>query len=313
MQQVEIFRSGEAAHRFKTPEEAFVEFLNLDVAGGNPSPATVLTYRSSLKTFFSWCKASDIRPEMATPFDIKQYRETISKIFAPATTRLKLSCLKRFFDGIVVYAGTRHDNPVLNIRASMRGSGDRIKYLSPEKARLLVYTPDLRKIKGVRDRAMLSLMLGHGLRTCEIANMEISDIVETNITVRGKGGRTRQLPLVKKTQAAIRSWLDVRPNDVKSNSLFIGLQREKRKRTGIGVRGIRKAIDVYLRRVGAKTKGVSCHSLRHTFATCARRNGAGLEFIQAILGHKSIKTTEIYSKIVGVEQNNPAEFVEFLL
>jgi integrase/recombinase XerC len=140
-----------------------------------------------------------------------------------------------------------------------------------------------------RDYAILQVFLQTGIRVSELANLKRDDIdfVKPAITVRGKGCVEREIALEKKGIHALKSYLAVRPESI-SKRVFLNYQGEP-----ISERGIRKLVVKYRKEAGI-TKKASCHTLRHTFATCKAEKGVPAYQLQLWLGHANLNTTQIY-------------------
>jgi site-specific recombinase XerD len=140
-----------------------------------------------------------------------------------------------------------------------------------------------------RDYAVLQVFLQTGIRVSELANLTTEDIdfIKPAITVKGKGSVEREIALEKKGIHALKSYLAIRPNSI-SKRVFLNYQGEP-----ISERGIRKLVVKYRKEAGI-TKKASCHTLRHTFATCKAEKGVSAYQLQQWLGHANLNTTQIY-------------------
>lgn len=150
---------------------------------------------------------------------------------------------------------------------------------------------------GVRDLALISLMLDTGLRLAEVVRLELGDVDLTTRAVRvrsGKGGKDRVVFLGKRATRAIRAWLGARGHIAGEEALWLSRTGEALTR-----RGVQEAI----KRAGraAKIEGVrlSAHTLRHTAASLYVRNGGDIASLQRLLGHSTITVTETYLHAVG--------------
>jgi integrase/recombinase XerD len=169
-------------------------------------------------------------------------------------------------------------------------------WLTFEEVELLLAAPDANSSRGIRDRAMLQLMYAAGLRVSELVGLPLSavDLRRGLVSVLGKGGKQRLVPIGEVAMKAIESYLDgiralkARPRDI---TLFLSPRGGPMTRQGFW-----KLIVAYARGVGI-TKQVSPHKLRHSFATHLLQNGADLRAVQAMLGHADIATTEIYTHV----------------
>jgi integrase/recombinase XerD len=147
--------------------------------------------------------------------------------------------------------------------------------------------------RGIRDRTMLTLMYAAGLRVSELCALRLADIDRQAgfVSVLGKGGKRRLVPIGDVALAALDSYLAQAPKTVSAGPVFISSWGGPLTRQGFW-----KIVLRYARRVGI-TKPISPHKLRHSFATHLLEGGADLRSVQAMLGHANIATTEIYTHI----------------
>jgi site-specific recombinase XerD len=292
--------------------EQFARFLKIDIANGDATKTTVRTYFSNVKGFLVWCKYNDIAPQDCLESDIKDYRESlITAKQSKATIAKKLSIIRRFFDMIMATKAI-DSNPVCNIKPPKDKTSrvEKVKFLSRNTVKAL-----LDSVSDTRDKAIITLLVLHGLRTVEIARLKVSDVqIDKNtLLVNGKGNKARTVFFTDKTKQIMLAWLcDREQYQAKNDSLFLS---KHHSRVGGAIENpdvIRALVNGYLRNIGVE-KGTSCHSLRHSYATLSLANGADLQAISDSLGHSSIATTQIYAKILDREKNNPTKFIDELL
>jgi len=297
--------------------DAFAAFLRLNVAQGDASPETVRSYHAHVGQFVDWCTSQELNPAEATEETLEAYRaHLVGEGYERGTIAVKLSVVRRLYEA-ATWRGLRPDNPAAGLKAPKeRGTrADRVKYLPLAGFRELLDAPDKTTPKGKRDRAILALLGYHGLRVSEVARLPLDGLHLGDpawVTVTGKGAKTRQVYLTTKTRKTLETWLAARPAGGGHRRVFVTLD----KRTGgepLSGRSIRRMVDGHLEALGLKEDGVSCHSLRHSFATWSLAGGAKLEAIQDALGHSSVETTQVYAKIVDKMQENPTVFLEKLL
>jgi site-specific recombinase XerD len=296
---------------------AFRDFLRLDVADGAPSKETIRSYWSSVNQFVSWCREGGIEPGGAVEDDVRDYRAwLIEQEYTRSTIGNKLVAVRRFYE-MAVARGFRGDNPAKGLRApkDRTDRAERVKWLPLAAVQRLLNAPDLKLIKGVRDRAILGLMALHGLRTIEIQRLNLEDVdLEAGeagaLAVFGKGDKRRSVLLVAQTAEMVKAWLRVRDQVVRTGEVALFPSCWRVNPGGrMSRRGIRTMVDGYLTALGLKREGVSCHALRHSCGTLSRAAGAELDAIADQFGHASVVTTQIYSKIVDKHKNNPAKFL----
>jgi integrase/recombinase XerD len=170
--------------------------------------------------------------------------------------------------------------------------------MSVEEIDLLLNAIDLSKPGGERNRAMLEIIYGCGLRVSELVNLKISSIFfsEGFLRITGKGDKERLVPLGSVAQKRLKIYLDtVRPHIavVKGNEDVVFLNLRGRKLTRVSVFNLIKEL---VKKTGLK-KNISPHTFRHSFATHLVEGGADLRAVQEMLGHESITTTEIYTHL----------------
>lgn len=292
--------------------QALADFLRLSVADGDASPKTIRNYQTEFKLFCEWCESCGIHPAMATEDDLRSYRATLIDDYKRGTISTKLSSLRRIYDA-AVWRGLRLDNPARGLKAPKDKTTreDAIKFLPLEGFKRLLSLPD-----NARDRAILALMGYHGLRVEEIVNLSLDDLnlggELPTISVTGKGSKTRRVHLIERSEAALSAWLNTRRGQSDDSAVFVSIGNRGRGER-LTTRGVRAMVDGYLSQAGLKAEGVSCHSLRHSFATWSLAGGAKLTAISGAMGHSSIETTQVYAKIVDRINENPARYLSALM
>jgi len=295
----------------------FASFLRLHVAEGDASPATVRSYMAQVRQFVAWCEGAGLSPELATEGDLASYRRHLVEAgYARSTVATKLAAVRRFYDAAQSW-GLRGDNPGAGLRAprDRTGAAARVKYLPIEGLRRLLRLPDGRTVAGRRDRAALLLMALQGLRVAEVAGLALGDYHAgdpATLTVTGKGAKVRTAHLVPATVKALEAWLRSRASLARCDRLFVALDHAHRGGP-VTTRGLRLVVDGYLAEAGLKAAGVSCHSLRHSFATWSYAQGGDLLAISREIGHAKITTTQVYADLVDAVASNPAAKLEGFL
>jgi len=174
--------------------------------------------------------------------------------------------------------------------------------LRPREASELVEAPavareatPLERAIGERDRAVLELMYGSGLRVAEVAGLTVDrlDLLRGRVTVMGKGSKEREVPLSDPARDALETYLRHGRGELSDGSAYAFFNRRKHP---IGVRDIRRLVGRY----GQLTLGgrhVTPHTLRHSFATHLLEGGADIRAVQELLGHASVATTQRYTHV----------------
>lgn len=163
--------------------------------------------------------------------------------------------------------------------------------LSPEQVEKLLNEPKLNLETEARDKAVLEVLYGSGLRVSEVCSLKINDVDDRFVKVKGKGSKERMVPIGKKAIEAIDYYLCHYRKDEASGFLFITSQKKPIDRILVW-----KRIKFYASRAGIE-QSFSPHTLRHAFATHLLENGADLRVIQEMLGHASIATTDRYTHV----------------
>ena len=212
----------------------------------------------------------------------------------PSTISRKISSVKQLF-GYLVEAGVIKKNPAGAVTAPkiMRYHPH---YLSPREIEMMIEAAQEQAKNGRRDRMIVELLYGSGLRISELIGLKLSDIeFEAGfIRVTGKGNKQRLVPLGGYARSAVESYLAEAPDkkDEKSGNLLL--------RNNLGKAfsrvGLWRIVKKLVARAGI-SKPVSPHTLRHSFATHMLEGGADLRVVQEMLGHADISTTQIYTTI----------------
>ena len=204
-----------------------------------------------------------------------------------------LSALRSFFTWLCM-EGERKDNPCDGIESPKIG-----RYLpsvlSLEEVDAIMASVDTGNPSGLRDRAILEVLYGCGLRVSEAVDLRISRIFfdEEFLSVIGKGDKQRIVPLGEVAADALKAWLAVRWDAEKEFSDFVFLNRKGHPLSRVSMFNLVKKQAL----AAGITKEISPHTFRHSFATHLIENGADLRAVQEMLGHESILTTEIYTHI----------------
>ena len=275
------------------------------------SSNTESSYRRDVEEFFSFCGKM---PDDVSTDDVVSWlsarSESVADTGGPFSTgsgkshkgeggvsrrsqaRL-LSSLRSFF-GWYVEDGNRNDNPCDGVDTPKLG-----RYLpdvmSVEEVSAVMDAVDLSSPNGRRDRAVLEVLYGCGLRVSEVSSLNISNIYleDGYVRVFGKGNKERIVPIGEVASKSVSDYLEVRGVPAPGCEDILFLNRFGRALSRVSVFKIVKdsvsAAGIY--------KNVSPHTFRHSFATHLIENGADLRVVQEMLGHESILTTEIYTHV----------------
>ncbi len=258
------------------------------------SPATLRNYAHALDLLFLLLDQRNL-----DSLDAAQVRRFIGVLHAKGlsarTLALTLSAWRGCYRWLVRQRGFR-SNPVLGIRAP-KAARPLPKALSVEAAQRLLEDGGEDSVVSLRDRAMFELLYSSGLRLGELVALNVDDgrldLPQGEVTVTGKGAKTRTVPVGARAREALRQWLLVRNNLATQGekAIFVG---SRGKRIAPAVVGVR--LRAWARRRGLN-QPVHPHMLRHSFATHLLQSSQDLRAVQEMLGHSSISTTQVYTHL----------------
>jgi len=268
-------------------------FVYLDAEQGC-SAATIAAYRSDLKLFREFLQNDETRPiiEAVTPDVLRRYIAAMSAQGLAAATRARRLHALRSLWRYLELTDLVNENPTRKIATPKRDQ--RLpSYLTVEEAgRLLAACDDNHYVDlAFRDRAILTVLIYQGLRRAELLGLGEGDVdlkAMTLLVRRGKGGKSRLLPLAGPTAEAIEDWLEFRSAS-SDGALFVTRGGNAMCPTDLN-RMFRRTV----KRSGIRRVGVTLHTLRHTFATLLLKEGVDVRTLQRLLGHASIETTALY-------------------
>ncbi len=264
----------------------------------NDSPHTLRNYGADLEEFLAYFSPPNSEPPPLAAIDLLSLREWLGHLYdrgqKPATIRRKLASLRSLFR----FLAREH---------RMEGNPARLLRL-PKMPKTLPEVPntevtnalidgssreDLDRPFPERDRLLLELLYGCGLRISEAVglNLEDFDRGERWVRVRGKGRKERQIPYGTKAAEALETWLKVRQSETEPRALF--LNHRGLRLTDRGARNLVRFYATYV----AGDSSIHPHTLRHAFATDLLSSGADLRAIQELLGHSRLSTTQKYTQV----------------
>lgn len=275
-----------------SPESRLVEL----VTGSLTNPKTIRSYQDSLEHFLNW--RGDAPMSRAT---VQAYVQSLTAGgLASSSVNVRLCAVRK-----MVHEAAEHgllDGLTAQMIASVKGIPKRGQrsgnWLTHSQAQDLLEIPSLESWMGLRDRAILGIFVGCGLRVSEVAALTLEHLQQREgrwviLDLIGKRNRVRTVPMPAGVKSSIDAWLEVtgleagrvfRPLTTRGNQLH--------KREKLSVEALGRLVGKYGERIGASN--LAPHDLRRTFAKLARKGGAALEQIQLALGHASIETTDTY-------------------
>jgi len=272
----------------------FLEYLAVEKA---LSANTVAAYRRDVRKFVGFLKAGKIPWGRVSEETLAAFvrRESGAGLSARSLARL-VSALRSFFR-FSVLSGFLKKDPSSRLTTPSTWLA-LPKFLTVDEAEALLRAPDPGKPHGVRDRAMLEVLYGSGLRVSELASLRHAEINRDDgfLVCRGKGGKERIVPLGRAACEAVGRYLaEVRPRlDPNGGREELFLSRRGRPFTR---QGIWKLLRQHAVRAGLDATRITPHVLRHSFATHLLERGADLRSVQLMLGHSRITTTQIYTHV----------------
>ena len=271
--------------------EQFYLYLEAEKAS---SPLTVQAYRADMKSFVGFLEREGVIPEVpnVTPTVLRNYLIDMTRRGLKASSRARRLHALRSFWRYLVTTDVVTSNPCDRL-ATPRRVKPIPEYLTPDECQALLDATEEQyySLLAVRDRAVLSVLVYCGLRRREVLNLRMGDIDLANRTlkvIRGKGNRSRVVPLTDHPAEAIGEWLDARPTK-EHDVLFTG--RDGRP---LQPHGLNDAFHRAATGAGVARPGVSLHTLRHSFATMLLHSQVDLFSLQKLLGHASIESTAVY-------------------
>jgi integrase/recombinase XerD len=308
-----IYKQKKLNERFIKPKVAiehtgFYQYLqryNEQMGMRNYSEVTLHRRDSDLRRFFAWCEARSLNePKEITKAILENYQQYLfyyrqdnDKPLSPTTRNHYINSVKALFKWLA-QENYLAFNPAADI-VPPRPMATRLPIvLSEGQVEHLLQQPDLTTLQGLRDKAILELFYATGLRRLELCRLGIRDLVMPQQVLyvrKGKGGKDRVLPMGERAHYWVERYLtESRPKLIESiheEAVFINNYGNPYRDNKLG-----DLVTRYLKKAHIKTDG-SCHLLRHAMATHMMENGAELRYIQVMLGHADLSSTQIYAHV----------------
>ena len=265
MKNLELFRTF-AENMEKDIIKSYVRYLKLQ---RNMSPNTLDAYQRDLRKLLDYLDHEEKDARDVTLEDLEAFSAGLHDIGIHPRSQCRILSGVRSFFRFLQLDGYRDDDPTELLESPQIGE-HLPEVLTPQEVDQLEASIDLSKWEGHRNRAIIEVLFSCGLRVSELVNLKLSNLYleEEYVRVMGKGSKERLVPISQSAIHELKFWFD---------EILIMIKRQAE------AAGIEKTI--------------SPHTLRHSFATALLEGGADLRFIQALLGHESIGTTEIYTHI----------------
>ena len=263
-------------------------------------PATIAAYAKMLEQFRDWTQATrpDTAPDALAARDVLAYVEHLrsERGNGEAAVARHVVVLRGFYRALVAMDELAPaQNPLAHFPRLRRPTRKLPRVLSEPEMKRLLEEPESDSVMGLRDRALLALFYATGVRVAEAVGLceRDVDLEQATVTVAGKGGHERSLPLHAAAIEALRSYRQARGSAAPLSPFFLSRLRRRFTRGGVyeRVRTLARRARLPLR--------VSPHRLRHTFATHLMRAGVGLVTLRDLLGHRQITSTELYLHVTA--------------
>lgn len=278
-------------------ERRFVEFFAAEIR----NRGTRLAYARAVRDFFSWCKSHGLALRSVGPIHVAAYIDAIGRSHSPPTVKLRLAAVRRLYDYLVT-GQIVATNPAASVRGPRhvvhKGS---TPVLSAAEARTLIDAIDVTTLIGLRDRAIMGVMVYSFARVSATVGMNIVDYYPQGrrmwFRLHEKGGKRHDVPAHHNAEAYMDAYLDAAGiRDQRKGPLF----RTVSSRRELTLRRMHR-VDV-LRMIKRRARQASlatvvcCHTFRATGITAYLENGGLLEHAQRIAGHESVRTTKLYDR-----------------
>jgi integrase/recombinase XerC len=273
------------------------ELINEFIRALDRRETTKETYFKALREFAKWLGGNS--PFGLTTHDIQEYKDfLVSRNLSPTSLSTYLTSVRRLYD-YLVSKNLVTENPAKRVRGSGRPHRHLRSPLTPDEVKSLLDVIDSSSPVGLRDWAMINLMVRCGLSEIEIVRANVGDIKVKGgkqvIFVQGKSKNKKDeyVILTPQTQEVLESYVETRGKPKEDEPLLWGVgNRAKGER--ITTRAIRERVNYYLKLAGIKRKGITPYSLRHTAALLAIEGGAAVSEVKQMLRHKTIDSTLVY-------------------
>ncbi len=273
-------------------------------------PKTIDTYKKALKQLFNYLSANNITHPQRK--DILNFREFLKLEHKPTTVQNYITATRLFF------RWTNQENIYPNIADHVKGAKldreHKKDYLTSKQVRYILDNIDKDTVIGIRDYAILVLMVTGGLRTIEVSRANIEDLRTlgdcTALYIQGKGRdeKTEYVKIQPQVEDAIRNYLRKREIKNTKEPLFVSLSNNNKGKR-LTTRSISGIVKKRLKESGYNTEKLTAHSLRHTAVTLSLLGGNTLQEVQQFARHTDISTTQIYAHNLDRAKNKCEETI----
>ncbi len=283
--------------------EAYLERLAVQ---RHLSPHTLRNYHLDIGHFLAALAASAVPPATLTRAHFRTYLAGLqSAAVAPGSVRRRASTIKGFYKHLAA-AGLLDHNP-LQLAGTPRTPRHLPTFLTVDQIEAIIAAPDIGTAAGLRDRAILEVLYGAGLRISELVGLRLSDIdwEYDLLRVRGKGDKERVAFLGEPARLAVQDYIREGRPDLEPGPPRVWLWLN-RFGGPLSARAVQLAVQRYAAAAGLPRR-VHPHLLRHSFATHMLEGGADLRVVQELLGHASVATTQVYTHVTEASKREAVE------
>lgn len=294
--------------QIKELEIQFLEYLEIEKGR---SQKTIENYDHYLRRFLEWAKIS--RPEQITAEVVRNFRIHLNRYENAKGQKLKKVTQGFYVIAIRGFLKFLAKQDITSLQAEKIEMGKattrEVDFLEMDEVERVMEEANGKDLKSLRNRAIIELLFSAGLRVSELTNInrEKIDLKRQELSVRGKGDKVRVVFISDSASEAIKKYLEKRTDT--DSALFVrdekGLQKfenknSKKNSTDLRLtpRSVQRIVKYYAIKAGI-IKDVHPHTLRHSFATDLLINGADIRSVQAMLGHSSITTTQVYTHVTN--------------
>ena len=281
-------------------EDYIRKFMNYLGIERNLSSHTLKSYQGDLRQFSLFLKSGATLNQIDY-LTIREYLAYLQGVgVSRRTVSRKLSCLRSFFK-FLCREGYLASDPTAGVR-SPRLDKKLPKFLDLSEVTKLVEAPSGDEVLGLRDRAILETLYSTGMRVSELVSLNAGriDFIGGVLKVMGKGRKERLTPIGESALEAIRKYLEKRPQLLRRRKRGISKDKDALFLNNWGGRltrlSIRRIVRKYIKKISSELN-INPHTLRHTFATHLLNAGADLRYVQELLGHVNLSTTQIYTHV----------------
>lgn len=275
------------------------------------------TYRRQLKQFVAWLEQSGRAGRLSTLLrdDILSYKAYLLQLgLSSYTVSSYLTSVRKLYEWLE--AEKVYPNITKGVKGTKKAKGFRKDCLTPGQIREALEAIDQSRLEGLRDYALLNLLLRTGLRTVEISTATLEDLRQESgsavLWIRGKGRASKDdfVLLVEEALRPLRSYLSARGRLRETEPLFAS-SSDRNAGKPLTTRSISRIVKERLRAVGIDDSRLTAHSLRHTAITLSIKGGASLQQAQAMARHTDPKTTLIYFHNLSRIEAGAERFISF--